>query len=194
MTARHLHKAQFTFEPRFLMTMAFNDLPRITGGDDGFWRRMRLIRFRHQFSVEEIERAGNIDQAFEAEASGILNWLLEGLAGWFKHGLAPTAAMEADILDYRSQSNPFDEWWRERIILEAGARTPIHDIFEDYDSWCDEENIDPRARLSSRRFAILLSNRQLRVTKSGRERYRVGEKLAPKKNRSRAADDQETDE
>lgn len=180
--ARHLHKSLFSFEPRFLLTMAFNDLPRITGGDDGFWRRLRLIRFRHQFTADEIERGGDIDLALQAEASGILNWLLVGLGAWRKHGLEPTSSMLEDIEEYRSQANTFDEWARVRIIEEPGARVANAELRQDYQAYCEAENIDPKMRLGPRAFANKLSSQQFEKTKIRGERYRVGIKLAPKRN------------
>ena len=178
--ARHLHKSLFSFEPRFFLTMAFNELPRITGGDDGFWRRMRLIRFRHQFTAKEIEASGDIDLALRTEASGILNWLLAGLGGWRKHGIEPTTTMADDIGDYRSQTNPYEEWFRQCVVFEAGAWTPYADLWNSYTEYCDAENIHPSARLGSRRFKNKLSSQQLTISKIRGVRGRVGVKLKTK--------------
>ena len=53
MTARFMHQEFFTFTPVFKIWLAMNHKPPITGTDDGFWRRVRLIDFTVSFKGRE---------------------------------------------------------------------------------------------------------------------------------------------
>ncbi len=177
--ARQLHRPFFTFKPKFLLVMAFNDLPRITGADDGFWRRMRLIRFRHQFTTEEIREAGDILQSFRDEAPGILNWLIEGIAEWKRKGLEPHPAMATDIQQYRSGSDVVGEWIADRLEFDETARTSVADLKLDFDAYNKAQGYGDREIIGIKRFSQELDNRQIHGRKSGSTRFRSGVRLRP---------------
>jgi putative DNA primase/helicase len=56
------------------------------GDDDGIWRRLRPVLFRHQ--VPEPERDRLLPKKLEAEWPGILNWLIAGVGDWLAAGKA----------------------------------------------------------------------------------------------------------
>lgn len=178
MRARQLHRDLFDFEPRFLLVIAFNDLFRIVGGDDGFWRRMRFIRWPHQFT----EKADvNMVEKLLAEGPGIFNWLLEGLAAYHKHGLKPTARMAQDILDWRSTADPFGEWLRDRVEIKAGAKELTSGLYQDYKDFLEAEGIDGREVLGLKAFQNRLASQQIEAVKTdGGKRYRRGVQLRPR--------------
>lgn len=178
--ARQLNKDLFDFEPRFVMVMSFNDQPRITGGDDGFWRRMRLLRWPHQFSEADQLAAGDMVGKLLAEASGILNWLLWGSAAFRKFGLQPHARMKDDIGAWRSSSDPFGEWLRDRCQIEAGAKALTAELYKDYKDYLEHEGTDGREVMGLRAFQNRLSSTQIQPHKGdGGKRYRLGVKLLP---------------
>lgn len=194
MQARHLGKDLFTFNPRFHVNMAFNDLPRVSGGDDGFWRRMRLVRFTRQFTEEEQRLAGDVAaKIIAAESEGVLNWLLEGLALYLRKGLQTTPAMAEDILAWRSASDPLGEWLRERTVKEIGAKTLNPELYRDYKEWCEGEQIDGREILGTKGFSNRMESLQYPLRKIGGNRYRIGLKLAPKDDLAGGGRDREDD-
>ena len=85
--ARFLHKEFFEFKPRFKLCLRGNHKPRITGTDDGIWRRIHLIPF--QVQIPEAERDPNLLNKLLKELPGILNWALAGFQEWRKEGLKP---------------------------------------------------------------------------------------------------------
>ncbi|GHU12348.1 hypothetical protein FACS1894161_0380 [Spirochaetia bacterium] len=76
MTARFLYGEFFSFVPTFKIFMATNHKPVIKGTDHGIWRRIKLIPFTNRIPEEKQDK--NLEEKLRAEASGILNWLLEG--------------------------------------------------------------------------------------------------------------------
>jgi putative DNA primase/helicase len=61
------------------------------GTDEGIWRRIRLIPFTVYIPDGRVDE--KLPQKLKSEASGILNWALEGLEEYRLHGL-----MEPEIV------------------------------------------------------------------------------------------------
>jgi putative DNA primase/helicase len=76
MTTRFLYGEFFNFVPTFKIFMATNHKPVIKGTDHGIWRRIKLIPFTTR--IEEEKQDKHLEEKLRAEASGILNWMLEG--------------------------------------------------------------------------------------------------------------------
>ena len=103
MRGAFLYKDAVTFKPSSKLWIAGNHKPRIHGTDNGIWRRVRLIPFAQTFSPEE--RDPELSAKLQAEASGILNWLIAGCLLWQKEGLKPPPEIEAAVEDYRSEED-----------------------------------------------------------------------------------------
>src|SRR5262249_4534420 len=71
-TARFLNKEFFTFHPVAKFWLAFNHKPRVADDSHGFWRRIRLIPFLHEF--KDTARDKHLLEKLLAEAPGILVW------------------------------------------------------------------------------------------------------------------------
>ena len=69
-TARHLYKGFFDFEPQFKLWLATNHKPTIST-DAAIWDRMRLIPFTVRF--EESEQDKNLADKLKQEAAGIIH-------------------------------------------------------------------------------------------------------------------------
>jgi putative DNA primase/helicase len=81
-----------------------NEKPHIHGTDEGIWSRVRMVPFT--VTIPEEKRIPDFFQnKLEPEASGILNWAIEGLRQYFKVGLlAPPEVLEA-TKEYRDEEN-----------------------------------------------------------------------------------------
>lgn len=108
MTARNLNEGFFEFKPVFKLYLSANLKPVIRGQDEGIWRRMRLIPFE-QF-IPAAKRDRRLPQKLLSEASGILNWLLDGYRMWKEQGLTPPDAVLRATEEYRAESDPVGEF------------------------------------------------------------------------------------
>ena len=81
MKARHLNRDYFEFCAAFKLTMSGNYRPSISGTDEGIWRRIILVPFAVTLQKPDPGLLG----ALRAEASGILNRLLDGRRDWLEH-------------------------------------------------------------------------------------------------------------
>lgn len=80
LTASRKYEHTFDFAPTHKLVLLCNFLPRINVTDPALLRRIKIIPF--YYVVPEDKRDNNLKEKLTAEASGILNWLLAGLAKW----------------------------------------------------------------------------------------------------------------
>jgi hypothetical protein len=77
-TARHIRSKPITFLPEFKLWFQSNYEPVIKGQDLGIWRRVKRIPWN--YTVPDAEKDERLPSKLRAEAPGILNWALRGLA------------------------------------------------------------------------------------------------------------------
>lgn len=176
-TARELHGAPFEYVPRFLLVLECNRKPRISGDDDGIWRRVLVVEFPHQFKGSAVDKG--VKDRLLAEREGVLHWLVDGVLAWLGHGLRPPAAVTEAIEEYRRASNPFGEWFAERVdVSDASARVLSADLYASYKTFCDDNGVSDREVMTSTAFGRALGDKQLRKSKDSAGRViRTGARL-----------------
>lgn len=131
--ARHLNKGFFTFLPSFKLSVQGNHKPKITGHDDGIWRRMLLVPWVVQIAKEEIDAA--LPDKLRKEASGVLNRLIEGLLDWRENGLTTPDEVLSATAKYREQSDQLGRFLAECTVVEDGARSKSSHLFALHQAW-----------------------------------------------------------
>jgi P4 family phage/plasmid primase-like protien len=139
-SARRMNEDFWDFKPTHNLAICVNHLPKISGQDDGIWRRFRFINWPYQ--VPEGQRIENFDEVlFREEGSGILNWLLEGLAGFKSEGMRPPASVMADTAKARENANWAAQFVAGYTAFEEDMTTPLDtnlhrlklaDVYEKY--------------------------------------------------------------
>jgi putative DNA primase/helicase len=138
MTARFLYGEYFNFMPTFKIFMATNHKPVIKGTDYGIWRRIRLIPFSTR--IEENKQDKHLEEKLKKEASGILNWLLEGVERWKREKLkSPDAILNATD-EYRGEMDVIGNFLKECCLQEKDKTIRIWELYKAYVDWCDENN------------------------------------------------------
>lgn len=131
--ARHLNKGFFSFLPSFKVTISGNHKPKITGHDDGIWRRVMLVPWEVQIPKEDVDKA--LPDKLKVEASGIFNRLLEGLLDWREHGLVEPESVIAATAKYREQSDQLGRFLDECTKAVSGARSKSSTLFQLFTAW-----------------------------------------------------------
>lgn len=139
-TARFLYGEFFEFLPTFKIFMATNHKPKISGGDNGIWRRIKLIPFT--VIIPEEKRDRNLTEKLMAENSGILNWLLEGYRMWEKEGLKEPEAIRAANEEYRFDMDSVGSFVAECLDFDASQKERLlnGDLYNIYTKWCERNN------------------------------------------------------
>ena len=131
--ARHLNKGFFTFLPSFKLSVQGNHKPKITGHDDGIWRRMLLVPWSVQIAADAVD--DKLPEKLRGEASGVLNRLLAGLLDWRMNGLAMPDEVIAATAKYREQSDQLGRFLAECTRHQEGARSKSSELFALHQAW-----------------------------------------------------------
>lgn len=132
--ARHLNKGFFRFYPQFKLTISGNHKPKISGADDGIWRRFQLVPFNVQIPKEERDR--KLSEKLIKEASGILNRFLDGLRLFCDRGLIIPEEVVAATAEYRELSDPLSRFLTACVEVIVGERTQSGELYKVYEAWC----------------------------------------------------------
>jgi len=160
-SARFLYSESFEFVPQFKLWLGTNHKPKIVGADDGIWRRIRLIPFIVQIPKEQQDK--DLPKKLKAEASGILNWALEGLRQWQKMGLAEPDTVTEATSEYRADQDVLQHFIDARCKMGVGERVKGSSLYATYKLWAD---IAGEFIMSERDFGNAMSDR-------GYSRYRT---------------------
>jgi putative DNA primase/helicase len=175
MTARFLYGEFFNFMPTFKIFMATNHKPVIKGTDYGIWRRIKLIPFTTRITEEKQDK--HLELKLREEASGILNWLLEGTKRWKKERLI----VPLDILnatdEYRGEMDIIGNFLKECCTQTPGATIRIREFFKAYQEWCEENN---EHAVSERFLGLRMKEMGFERTRTADARYWLGLTLKSK--------------
>ncbi|MBR0995564.1 bifunctional DNA primase/polymerase [Bradyrhizobium japonicum] len=130
--ARELNKGFFSFKPQFKLTMSGNYRPKVDGGEasQGTWRRLIMVRWAITVPEQDVDR--QLSAKLKAEASGILNRLLDGLRDWIDHGLLVPDEIKETTEEYRSDSDVLGRFLQECTMRAVGQRlsnAELHNLF-----------------------------------------------------------------
>lgn len=117
----------------FVLLMVTNFLPHVAANDNGIWRRIQIVPFNRKFGPDEIDP--NLIEKLRAEASGILNALLDGAADYLRGGLRIPTKITAMNQQQRLQLDPLEIFLEEMMIRDEGAETPLKIIYPCYEAW-----------------------------------------------------------
>jgi len=140
--SRTLYQRGMTWQPQCTLFVATNFLPRISGDDDALWRRAKVIEMTQQFgTAERPEQKHLADEIYAQEASGILNWLLEGLRGYRERGLEEPEGIRGAAEAYRDEVDPVAAFLSESmedgaIRRHDGATMPVSTLYAQYEEFC----------------------------------------------------------
>lgn len=162
MVTRAMFKNPFEFVPTWKLIISCNRKPKITGGDRGIWRRTLVIPWPVSIPAEDMDR--DLPRKLQAEASGILNWALEGWAMWRERGLAPPQAVRDAVDEYRLVSDPFAGWFDACLELGDGHEERAGNLHSSYRAWVAEAGFE--GAMSTTAFGRALSERNLQRKRS----------------------------
>lgn len=176
-TVRSLYKESFSFQPAFLPIVDTNHRPRITGDDGGIWRRVQLVPW--DVTVPAEKRDDAIGKKLEAEASGILNWIIEGAKAFAEKGLCPPEKVLISTRDFRDESDYTRAFLLEMFHeVDENTERPwtLDGLFRVWKHYCSDSDIKAVGAKNS--FGQKLVERGVKRIKDsqGRNRY-VGLKL-----------------
>jgi P4 family phage/plasmid primase-like protien len=173
LTARFMRQDHFTFEPTFHLWLMGNHQPKVTGGGESFWRRLRMLKFVNTVPDEK-QIDGLATTLVHEEGPGILAWIIEGARQVLTHGLrAPDEVMVA-TRTYAEEEDALARFLTDRCRIGGGTHvtTQTATLRGEYEKWCQQEGETP---LSPQLFGRELRTRfGIEQTRSHGKRFYVG--------------------
>lgn len=162
-------------KPQFVMMLATNNVPKITGADKALENRLFIIPFNEK--PKDIDRMqGNVISS--VCASAVLEWLVDGYLQYSRIKMLPTsAAIQTATDEFMSDIDDTAMFLNEALIKHDRFGQKIdwkhepewcikrEDLYRHYKSWCDINEIPERYRLSPHMLTKRL--RSLGVPDSG---------------------------
>jgi len=125
-------ETQFTNQGKIILQT--NNVPSVSDDSDGAWDRIRKVDCNSR--IEDKDQDERLAEKLIGESSGILNWLLEGLALYFSNGLVETVSINASTEAYRGVENHMARFVDDDCDLDDGAKTPTSEVYSKYKYWC----------------------------------------------------------
>jgi len=163
MTARFLGKEFFDFHLTAKFVFSVNTLPRVTGADNGIYRRLVVIPFEADFS--EAPDMG-LPERLKGEIDGILNWGVQGFQHYFTRGklVKPQCVVDASKA-YRDEMDTVQAFLDECCDTNnPKAATPLGVLYDEYLQWGKTSQVEPA---KPRLFSTLMGQKGFKKQKSG---------------------------
>lgn len=144
-TAERKYKDPFQFNATTKLVFAANQVPEVHDDDDAFFRRWLLVEFPNTFSGED--QVPNIgEKIFEEEASGILNWALEGRRRLFSQERFTNDDTPEEIrFRWMEWGNPVNRFIKDCLTPTGNdddrlKSKEVYDQYREYMSWRQEDS------------------------------------------------------
>jgi putative DNA primase/helicase len=154
-TSRDLYQSNMTWVPRCAIWFATNFPPKLNSDDSAIWDRFKAITFDQQFTRDGGKQVPDIGKKILAEeASGILNWLLDGVRKYRERGLTEPGTITEAVAQQRLDADNVAQFLT--FMIEEGrleesetAKVSRATLYDLYESWCQKDRQHP---LGQRRF------------------------------------------
>lgn len=152
LTARGIYeKNSVDFEPTHSIFMLTNHRPHIPSNETAIWQRIFLIPFELSFvenpkKAYERQRDPHLKEKLLKEKSGILAWLIRGHLAYQREGLNPPETVLQQTQKYQENEDSISSFIKECCSMDSNQRTLFKEIFESYETWCQENGIVPESK------------------------------------------------
>ena len=118
-STRHLHGKQFSFDPKFTLVLATNELPEFSAGGAALWARTRAILFGQSFAGREDRTLEPTIQGPEIE--GVAAWIVEGAKRYYAEGLIDPVSVEMARKFHKAEVDPLKPLIGELFVYDADS-------------------------------------------------------------------------
>jgi putative DNA primase/helicase len=175
--ARRMKEDFWEFKPTHKVILLTNHRPRVSGTDEGIWRRIRLVPFTATFwdpndpgkSAAQLpanrKQDKQLGEKLAAEREGILAWLVRGCMEWRRDGLTLPDKVRLATAEYRCGEDMVEQWIGECCERGDSAfrckASALYASFRDWSERAGEEVFSRKAfgeALTERGFQRMTSN------------------------------------
>jgi putative DNA primase/helicase len=162
-TGRRLYENPWSYQPQFKLAFVVNSLPGIRGQDEAIWRRVRKIPFT--VTIPPDQRDTKLLGKLEAEAPGILSWMVEGCLNWRDLGLLEPDSVKTATSDYKDEMDLLADWIaEEQVRTGSDLSERASELYESFKGWAGSTN---HFTVSQTAFGRMLEDRGFTREKKG---------------------------
>lgn len=144
-TCRTLFGPMFRFEMLAKISVNGNHEPKIQSTDDAIWGRVKIVPWLESLEGDpEKKDKEHFDALWGQEASGVLNWMLDGLCDYLDSGLVFPAEVVEATADHRQDSDPvgrFVSYCIDRVPAPYKARVQAQTLHALYLAWAKANGV-----------------------------------------------------
>lgn len=138
--ARPLYGKEIRFRPTHLLSLISNHRPHASADDYALWQRLVLIPFELLFvddpkEAHERKKDANIKDKLEAEASGILAWLVRGCLEWQRFGLKPPECVKNSTKEYQDDEDLIGQFITDSCVVGPPYSVRSSELYQAYVEW-----------------------------------------------------------
>jgi putative DNA primase/helicase len=142
LTGRFMRGDFFDFPPSHLLWVLSNHLPAVREGGPSFWRRVRLIPFRHV--VPENRRVPDLhEQLLADEGPAILGWAVRGAGEVLADGLQDPAGVMQATHEYEVSEDTLASFVEDECLAGPSFWCAVSGLRKRYERHCDEMGAEP---------------------------------------------------
>jgi P4 family phage/plasmid primase-like protien len=170
--ARRMREDEWEFVPSHKAVLVTNHKPEVRGTDNAIWRRLPLVPFTASFDEDDPRRDPTLPEKLQAEAAGILRWMVDGCQEWLAAGrkLSRPEAIKEATATYRQEQDRVGSFLTDRCVVGEGLKVRVEKLMEAYISWCI---LNKHPQLNGNAFGRALSEKGFHLEAKG-SKYRVG--------------------
>ncbi len=152
--ARFMRAEWFEFMPTHKLFLAVNHKPIIRGTDKGIWRRIRL--WPYTTTIPDDKQDKDLANNLQAEAPGILAWLVEGCLEWRRLGLGMPQSVQRATGAYQAEMDVLGGFIEDECVEATTATVSAKDLYSAYTDWCERNG---ERAMTKQAFGLRLQER-----------------------------------
>jgi putative DNA primase/helicase len=115
-TARRMREDFWTFQPTHKLHLFANHLPKVSGTDQGIWRRLRVVPWTVTIPDDRQDRE-LAQRIIDDELAGVFRWLIDGYQMW-RAGVAVPDKVTAATRQYRHKEDTVGRFIDDELVLD----------------------------------------------------------------------------
>jgi putative DNA primase/helicase len=167
-----LYKNPIEMVPNFKIVILCNKRPDLDAYDSALKRRIKLIPF--EYVVPREKRDASLGEKLKAEASGILNFMIEGAVMHFRGGIREPQAVRVATDSYIADHDSVRSFLNDATSREPKATVGKGELYDAYCQYCNDECMTD---ITKREFGKILLKMGCQDTRGATERRWKGLRL-----------------